>query len=169
MARVRLSARFLPALMGPVTCFTRWAPAALLVVLALAAGPTDAARAPLVDAAGRGQVDKIRTLVKRGVDVEGLDEYGRTPLMKAAERGQADSILVLVELGANTETKLNKHGATALLVAASHGREEAVSALLTGGAEVDAVDKFGKTALMKAAESFKEDHVGREKVSHDLQ
>ena len=133
-----VSARFLPALMGPVTCFTRWAPAALLVVLALAAGPTDAARAPLVDAAGRGQVDKIRTLVKRGVDVEGLDEYGRTPLMKAAARGQADSILVLVELGANTETKLNKHGATALLVAASHGREEAVSALLTGGAEVDA-------------------------------
>lgn len=31
------------------------------------------------------------------------------------------------------------------------------------------MDKFGKTALMKAAESFKEDHVGREKVSHDLQ
>ena len=43
-------------------------------------------------------------------------------------------------------------GQSALLVAAYGGHVDVVEALLAKGAEVDAVDNFGKTPLMGAAE-----------------
>lgn len=127
---------------------------------------------------GSGNIDSlqlVRLLVKYGADVNArhgkhsaansrLNYTQATPLLMAAETGDVPLMRLLLELGADP-TLMNVDHCTPLLAAAgvgvlSNGDEtagtedeaiEAVRLLLELGADVNAVDDHGKTAMHGAA------------------
>ena len=95
-------------------------------------------------------VDKVKSLLKKGADLEAKDKDGQTALFRAAINGQLDVVKCLVEHGADLEAK-DGDGQTALIKAAFGGKLDVVEYLAQNGADLEASDKYGQTALMKAA------------------
>jgi ankyrin repeat protein len=116
----------------------------------------------------------VREMVKRGADVNlalpkgassagHISAEGATPFLLAARRADLPYMKLLVELGADP-ARANKDGCTPLMTAAGLGtlapteeagtEEESIDAvkyLLTKGADVNAVDRNGETAMHGAA------------------
>ncbi|MEK7858893.1 MAG: ankyrin repeat domain-containing protein [Elusimicrobiota bacterium] len=105
---------------------------------------------PLVKAAGYGKPEEVKSLLDRGADVNGKDQYGATALMRAASGGRGDVAKLLLDRGARVEEK-DAYGKTALQAAASSGSPEMIRLLLGRGADILAVDSFGASALHTAA------------------
>jgi ankyrin repeat protein len=116
-------------------------------------------------------VDKLKTVFATGADVTAKSKEGRTALMEAALKGDANSVKAMITAGADVNAKTNK-GRTALMYASSTTRSrklgtleftlvlcaeewpqrtECIKALLAAGADVNAKDNEGKTALREAA------------------
>ncbi len=68
-------------------------------------------------------VEKVRSLIDAGEDVNAEAEYGETALMAAAEKGQVETVKLLLEAGAdvNAQTKAGEYG-TALIAAVRRGK-----------------------------------------------
>ena len=119
----------------------------------------------LHEAAGEGDVAKIRTLLNKGARVNTRNKYKETPLHVAALKGHVEVIRALLEAGAdvnarakNKRTLINilrgkmsfivlvdaraKSKRTPLHLAALYGHVEAVRALLKAGANVNAKDRY---------------------------
>lgn len=60
---------------------------------------------PLHEAVLTGDLERIHDLIKRGADVDPLDERARTPLHLAAERGDVLAVKALLEAGANAHSQ----------------------------------------------------------------
>src|SRR5690606_29208560 len=104
-----------------------------LCVLALLAATTP--DSPVADAAMRGEVEVVRTLVKQGADVNAAQGDGMTALHWAAANGDVELARMLVYAGAHLEA-VTRHGAhTPLHVAARSGRGAVVRALLEAGSD----------------------------------
>ena len=105
-------------------------------------------------AARCGRTQLLRTLLKRGVEVNHFEGYGGTAavtmVMSAAFAGETGAIQALVEYGADVNLS-NENGWTALLSAASCGHTEVVRLLLSLGANAEAADKGGDTPRTMAA------------------
>lgn len=56
---------------------------------------------PLMLAASKGNLDRVKYLVEHGADHEITDDMGRTAIMHAAQSGRLDVVNYLIELGAN--------------------------------------------------------------------
>ena len=92
--------------------------------------------------------DKIKDMIKSGVDVNMKDEHGYTALMLAYRTQTAQ---LLIESGANVNA-CDNNGQTALMWASAQGNVDRVKLLIKSGADVNAMDKrFGDTALMCAS------------------
>ncbi|MCA9707780.1 MAG: ankyrin repeat domain-containing protein [Myxococcales bacterium] len=130
---------------------------------------------PLRQAAEAGDVAWCRYLLGRGAAVDGRDSCERTPLASAktvevievlleagadprkgcplywpADAGDLPRLRVLLAAGARVDDRLGQ--STPLMAAARSSRgEDAVPLLLEVGAEVDARNEIGETALVKAA------------------
>ena len=106
---------------------------------------------PLMRAAINPHPEVVGVLLAAGADVNGADQYGGTALMEAAS-SQADIevLKTLLAAGAKVEAK-GFHGITPLMRATANENPEAIRALLDAGADVNARDDGGETALMKAA------------------
>ena len=74
-------------------------------------------------AAPQPSVEKVRSLIDAGEDVNAEAEYGETALMAAAEKGQVETVKLLLEAGAdvNAQTKAGEYG-TALIAAVRRGK-----------------------------------------------
>lgn len=128
---------------------------------------------PLILAAFSGYSGTVTMLLDKGADRNAQDQSGRTALFWAAQKGRAQSVQVLVNAGAEirgdevwtainnghtgiAKTLLAKNpalaratfdGGTLLQFAARRGDDEVAEALVNAGANLDAVDSSGSTAL----------------------
>ncbi len=132
-------------------------------------------------AAEKGQLDRLRSLLRNGANVNAKDFKGNTLLAKAvafptcvdfliqsgAEVNRADGqdsspLLKAAAQGQNVSVQVllkaepfinarNKFGSTALIEAARHERPRCVELLIGRGAHINLVDKGGYSALVHAA------------------
>jgi ankyrin repeat protein len=92
----------------------------------------------------------IKTLAKKGVNLNEKNADGETALHVAARNNNTEAIKTLAEQGANLDEK-NAKGATALHVAARNNDTEVIKTLAEQGANLDEKNAKGATALHVAA------------------
>jgi ankyrin repeat protein len=111
---------------------------------------TDAATTPLHRACERLQAEAVRALIAAGADVRRGNAFRKAPLLLALEAFSMEEapreaiVAALLEAGAEPS-------ADALSLAAGYGRAPLVKLLLARGADVHALDGFGRTALLAGA------------------
>jgi ankyrin repeat protein len=107
----------------------------------------------VVDAAMRGDVAAVRTLVQQGVDVNAAQGDGMTALHWAAQHGDPELTALLLRSGASVTagTRIGRH--TPLHVAAKGGHHLVVRLLVDAKAEVGATTTTGAAPLHFAAAS----------------
>lgn len=105
-----------------------------VMILALALGGARAPEAPVADAAMRGDLEAVRTLLERGGDPNAAQGDGMTGLHWAAEQGSEELARVLVDAGATLEPRTRLGAYTPLHLAARGGHLGVVRVLLEGGA-----------------------------------
>lgn len=102
-----------------------------------------------VEAARHGQIEALKLLIKRGVDVK---KTGPEALEKAVrfrsgtEQTMADTVAFLLDLGLDVNAR-NQQGQTLLHVGTYDGYPAVAKTLIERGADIDARDKDGATAL----------------------
>ena len=107
---------------------------------------------PVADAAMRGDLDAVRTLLRQGADVNAAQGDGMTALHWAAEAGDEGMVEALVYAGANLGAVTRLGDYTPLHLASKAGQPAGVAALLEAGADPDARTGTGAvTALHFAA------------------
>jgi ankyrin repeat protein len=104
----------------------------------------------LIQAADRGQLNIIKLLVERGVDVDATSVDGVTPLMYASQNGYTEIMEYLISKGADVNATPD-NDVTPLIGAVRTGHYEASEMLLEAGAKVDAKDELDLTSLMHAS------------------
>ena len=93
----------------------------------------------------------LQAIVESGVDVNATNKNGITPLMKASRRGNRDAISVLLHAGADPNI-VDGNGDTLLRYGVhGHCSKETLQAIVESGVDVNATNKNGITALMKAS------------------
>jgi ankyrin repeat protein len=119
----------------------------MVALLGMAGAPD----APIADAAMRGDIEAVRTLLKQGAEVNAAQGDGMTALHWAAEQRNEEMAKLLVFAGAevNAVTRIGAH--TPLHVAAEAGSGPVVAVLLEAGADVAAETNTGVTPLHFAA------------------
>jgi ankyrin repeat protein len=113
---------------------------------ALPAGPTVLAPSPdspVADAAERGDVETVRSLLRAGADVNASQGDGMTALHWAAENGHVELAEVVISAGANVEAVTRIGAYTALLLASRAGHVRVLATLLNAGASSSAKTSTG--------------------------
>ncbi|MCW3098860.1 MAG: ankyrin repeat and protein 1 isoform [Chthonomonadaceae bacterium] len=107
---------------------------------------------PLHWAADSRGPEAMEILLDAGVEMDAVDSRGWTPLMRVAFRilvpkdVHAAFMRLLIARGADVNIH-DAEGRTILMMAAGHNNPELVEMLLDAGAEIDAVDNLGFSAL----------------------
>jgi len=102
--------------------------------------------------------DLAELLIQRGADVNTIDKWGHTPLYFALVRyDDLDIMNILIANGAEVDIK-HPGGETVLMSAAKAGRTEAVKLLLEAGANVNAKNDRGQTALHRMLDTRNSDY-----------
>lgn len=104
----------------------------------------------LHDAAAKGHLDLLLSLLDKRPGVDRQDDRQRTALMMVADEGHLDCVQALLDRGADPNAADN-YQHNSLIRAAAKGHTAVVKLLLERGAEVDAVNQWGQTALFRAA------------------
>lgn len=104
--------------------------------------------AGLADAARRGDVNRMRTLLEQGALVNVPDVWGNTPLLYAAREGHVEAVRALLRAGASPHGR--DGDMTPLAAAALRGHASAVRVLLRAGADPGAAGLNGQVALLGA-------------------
>lgn len=108
--------------------------------------------APIHDAAQTGAVGKaVHILDADPSQVRVRNELGWTPLQWAVAYGQVSVAQALLARGADSKDRLGHGQATLLHLAVIHHQKTMVTFLLDGGADPNAIDRYGETPLHSAA------------------
>jgi ankyrin repeat protein len=102
----------------------------------------------------------LKLLIERGADLDAMNDADYTALLLAAARGNVGCVKVLLEAGAGVDYE-GAEGCTPLMQAAMcgarfHGEQDYVNVMLVltaAGADPNARNRFGETALKCAAEA----------------
>jgi len=96
-----------------------------------------------------GDLITIRSLIKKGSNIEVKDKYGRTAIFDAIVKGFHEIVLELCLANINVNIQ-DKNGKTPLHFAAIYSQYEIAKILIQFGAEVDLKDENGNTPLSDA-------------------
>jgi len=120
--------------------------------VATTAPPTRVADTGLavIEAALKGDLNALRTLLGRGRDPDEVNAKGRTALHVAAFFGNLRTARLLLAAGADVNI-VDSRKITPLILAATNGQLEMVKLLLAQGADATLQDKTGRTAQAAAA------------------
>lgn len=105
----------------------------------------------LSSAVHEGDLNKIKELLNKGVNVNGFNGSGLTALIMASFFSHVNSISMvrlLLEAGANPNLGDDEYNMTPLMRA---GNEDICNLLIDASADVNAITSCGMTALMQAA------------------
>lgn len=117
---------------------------------------------PLSQSIRWNRIEAIELLLKKGANVNTTSALGRTPLMISTIEGQEQLANLFLDSGADLRVQDGHYKMTALHWAALYGRLAIVTAIIKKGADLDARDAAGKTALDYA------NRYGHEKVARLL-
>jgi uncharacterized protein len=112
----------------------------------------EASHPPLVEAAKRGDIYTLRTLLPKTPDVNAADADGSTALSWASYHYDAEAAELLIRAGANVNAATDL-GVTPLWTASQNGSAAMVRKLLAAGANSNAALRSGETPVMVAARS----------------
>ena len=108
-------------------------------------------RTPLMNAALNGNVQVVKSVIKRGADPSLMDNRGWNTLHCAAQGGDTDIISLIHTHLPNIDSK-TREGDTPLMLAALNGKLRAVKWFLERGATVACEEKRGWNTLHHAAQ-----------------
>lgn len=98
--------------------------------------PDPALSEPILNAAKRGELAEVKSLLARGADINARTGYNQTPLMLAAGKGHLEVVRLLIDSGADLNIVDTFYKSfTALIAAANGGHIEIVKLLLDKGAK----------------------------------
>lgn len=109
-----------------------------------------AGRTPFMHAAAKGNIEIAERLVQFGADVTLKDFSGESALMTAARHGSTGMIIELVRKYSFDINERDKNNRTALMHASWNGHKYTVAMIIMLGADVDAVDNDGWSALTRS-------------------
>lgn len=101
----------------------------------------------LISAVVKGNIALSEFLINNGADVNATDGFGETALMWAVTNGNAVLSEFLISNGADVNAKTDGFGETALMWVRN---VEVAKILIDSGVDINAVSKYGMTALMYA-------------------
>ena len=105
----------------------------------------------LISAAEKGDVETVKSLLKKGVYIHSQDKDGRCALVAAAYKNQLEVVDVLIAAGADVNMKDNTLQ-SAYLISTSDGFTELLKKTLQAGADVHCTDSYNGTGLIRAAD-----------------
>ncbi len=107
----------------------------------------------LIQNARAGNLDRVRDLLRRGVDVNAQNEYGDAALVWASSNGHVEVVRALLKVEVVDVNIKDIDGGTALMYASWKGHLEVARDLLSHvGVDVNIKDINGETALIMASE-----------------
>lgn len=110
----------------------------------------------IFNAASNDNVESLRLLLEKGVNVNARDGLDKTPLMTAAESGNLENVKLLIEAGADVNSR-NKFGDTALRLAVMGNRAPVVRKLVESGAKINTVNDEGLSPLVSSVINGRDD------------
>lgn len=131
---------------------------AVLALFGAGCGEDEVVRDPsrdleLVAAAGTGQLEEVKRLLREGASVDARDPVGNTALLAAVLANHLAVAEVLIEAGSDVNEP-DRRRQSAFLIATSEVGDDArlVELMLEHGADVEARDGYDGTGLIRAAE-----------------
>jgi cytohesin len=108
----------------------------------------------LQDAIKAGDLERVKSVLSRGDNVNARDALGSTPLHDAAWIGDEAITALLIDRGADIDARHEEGGSTPLHYAVIKNNREVAALLVARGADIKATYRSGATALHLAAERF---------------
>jgi len=108
--------------------------------------------AVLIEAVNARRLDVLRTLVRRGLDIDAGVEGDGTALIVAARNGDIEAVDALLRLGAGVDRPMPGDG-NPLIAAAARGHLDVVEQLVAANADINAIVVGDETPLINAARS----------------
>ncbi len=105
----------------------------------------------LIAAAGRGDVEAVKSLLEEGANVHTSNASGVTPLIAAAYKNHTEVAELLISAGADVNVQDNTQQ-SAYLISTADGFLELLQLTLANGADVHSLDSFNGTGLIRAAD-----------------
>lgn len=143
--------------------------AAILMLSGIIVNAQNRETEALISAVEKGQLEKVKTLLTSGVNLEGKDRYGQTSLMIAVHKRNLPMIKMLLSAGANVNARSSNSSPRTPLMYALNKTEDEISnpkdfsppwdrnrrailmVLLHAKSNVNVKDTKGRTPLMVAA------------------
>lgn len=104
----------------------------------------------VTQAAYQGQLEVVKALLAKNADINAANNEGINALIAAASEGYLEVVQALLATGKADINSKDKDGTNALMAASVRGHKTVVKELIEKGAEVNAQNVDGHTALMFA-------------------